>query len=704
MSMPSPGPPSPSEPEVQPASESRSDRPAEVPGIGATGRTRSPRPRRTGTRAPAGPHRLDAGQPDPSRRQGAAGQPGRRPGPGRLVRRLGPLASLAPLAGRRAPPLEPIDAPSPPAAKEIRIVAGLDLDRLPSGYRTQAEDAGADRPRVRDRSAALIRQTPGAAGRRRHARDVARRGDDRHRRRFPGAGHDPLDGARPGDRDGARRRDQPSGPDPRGPRRRRRLAGLRPFDGHQPPARRVRGAHPGAGAVLPGRRLSVDLCLLDPAMPAGVLAGPLESHVAISLLAPAQAIENQAERDPEAMAAVRQAITEGWVDVAGGTYAEAEDLPFPARVDPLAVPQGAARSIGPTSRSGTSRPTPGAGSACTRNCRRSPSGSGSGSRSTWASTPGGSRSAPSRSGSGRARTDSSLETLLRPPLAADRPAQGMMIPWRLAATMRNDHVATLPLVHWPSAGRRRGISTSAGARRIPRCSPAGSRSTTTSTSTDRPYETFRPDPDSVRLALPRPGRGPARPRADLAAGAAPSPAGPVRGRFRGPCAGIGRRLVRRWRGFRIRGNRRRGHARGRRDLDRDRPACRGSRGARRARAPLGRPPCQEGRRGPAWGARRGPRRLPRAQSAGRAPARRGGPARRRARPPAGGPAPRRPVHRRGSLRRGGRAGVRLRLGAGRGQPRACRRPRRAGSRPAAARSRTSRSSSRSTRPPAGSAA
>ena len=74
----------------------------------------------------------------------------------------------------------------------------------------------------------------------------------------------------------------------------------------------------------------VDLCLLDPAMPAGVLAGPLESHVAISFLAPAQAIENQAERRSRrhGRRCARRSPRAGSTSPAG-TYAEAEDLLLP---------------------------------------------------------------------------------------------------------------------------------------------------------------------------------------------------------------------------------------------------------------------------------------------------------------------------------------------------------------------------------------
>src|SRR5262249_44656716 len=44
---------------------------------------------------------------------------------------------------RELPRIEPVESPSPPGPREIRIIAGAAWDRLPSGYRTQAEDAGA---------------------------------------------------------------------------------------------------------------------------------------------------------------------------------------------------------------------------------------------------------------------------------------------------------------------------------------------------------------------------------------------------------------------------------------------------------------------------------------------------------------------------------------------------------------------------------
>src|SRR5262249_45950686 len=90
---------------------------------------------------------------------------------------------------------------------------------------------------------------------------------------------------------------------------------------------------------------------------------------------------------------------------------------------------------------------------------------------------------------------SSLESLLRPPLAADRSSQGWILPWRMAATMKDDHVAALPLVHWPQPVAPWYLDL----RRVATYSPVLGRWSTVNDFfqlTDRPYETFRPDPDS----------------------------------------------------------------------------------------------------------------------------------------------------------------------------------------------------------------
>ena len=88
--------------------------------------------------------------------------------------------------------IEPIETPSAPAPQEIRVVAAGTLDRLPSGYRTQVEDAGAILLESGTDRAGADRSDPGASGRGRHARDFRRSGHDRRRARLPGAGRDPL--------------------------------------------------------------------------------------------------------------------------------------------------------------------------------------------------------------------------------------------------------------------------------------------------------------------------------------------------------------------------------------------------------------------------------------------------------------------------------------------------------------------------------
>ena len=56
------------------------------------------------------------------------------------------------------PIIEPIETPSAPAPKEVRVIASGTLDRLPSGYRTQVEDAGAILLETGTDRAALIGQ------------------------------------------------------------------------------------------------------------------------------------------------------------------------------------------------------------------------------------------------------------------------------------------------------------------------------------------------------------------------------------------------------------------------------------------------------------------------------------------------------------------------------------------------------------------
>ncbi len=238
----------------------------------------------------------------------------------------------------------------------------------------------------------------------------------------------------------------------------------------------------------------VDLCLIDPVMSGGVLAGPLDTQVAISFVAPALAIENQASRDPDGMERLRRAIGEGWVDIAGGQYSEAENLVLPlesvlwqfrhggevyrAHLEERNVETFARRRFGLFTQLPQTAKRFGFRYALHLGFDGGRFPIRSEVKRLWESPDG-----------------TSLETLLRPPLAADRPSQGLMIAWRLAATMRNDHVATQPLVHWPVP-----VATWYGdLRRGATYSPVLGRWVTLNDYfhlTDRPYETFRPEPDS----------------------------------------------------------------------------------------------------------------------------------------------------------------------------------------------------------------
>jgi alpha-mannosidase len=237
----------------------------------------------------------------------------------------------------------------------------------------------------------------------------------------------------------------------------------------------------------------VDLCLLDPTIGSGALAGLLDTPVAISLVGPAQAIENLASRDPERMTALRQAIADGWADVAGGTYSEAEDPLLPlesilwqfrhgssvyrSQLDDRNVETYARRRFGLHAQLPQIAKRFGFRFALHVGFDAGRFPIPSETKRLWESPDG-----------------SSLESLMRPPIAADRPAQGLHLPWRLAATMKDDHVAVVPMVHWPSpvALWYRDV------RRVATYSPVLGRWSTLNDFfhlTDRPYETFRPEID-----------------------------------------------------------------------------------------------------------------------------------------------------------------------------------------------------------------
>jgi alpha-mannosidase len=392
------------------------------------------------------------------------------------------------------PRIEPVETASAPGPREIRVVAGDLANLLPSGYRTGAEDAGSlvieadtDRPalirRIQEHLGAVgTPETSDDDGMTAVANDFLALGTTKWllhdlasaMGHADAINHEALTREVLAGADAWQICDRPTAIN-------RLRAGFEVLT-------QARERFYPVDAYL------VDLCLLDPAMPSGVLAGPLECHVAVTLLAPAQAIENQAAQDPERIAVVCEAITEGWLDIAGGTYAEAEDLVYPvesilwqfrkggqvyrACLQERNVETYARRRFGLFTQLPQFAKRFGFRFALHMGFDAGRFPLRSEVKRLWESPDG-----------------SSLESLLRPPLAADRAVHGLFVPWKIASTMKNDHVATLALVHWPSPV----ASWYLDLRRSASYSPVLGRWVTLNDYfhlTDRPYESFRPDPDS----------------------------------------------------------------------------------------------------------------------------------------------------------------------------------------------------------------
>lgn len=389
------------------------------------------------------------------------------------------------------PRIEGLEEPSTPEAGEVRVLAPGMTDRMPSGWREQAEDAGAivivgELDRMQLVREVLERIDPGAsldvaAEGATVALDFLALGTARWwlRDLTVAMGHiDALDVESLA---------------------REVLAGARVWQAGDWPAatNRLRAAFElltqARERFYPVDAYIVDICLLDPSTPAGSLADPLAAHAPVSFLGPALAFERLADAAPEHIARIREAITEGWADVIGGAYAEADEPLLPLEsilwqfreggetyrrlfedrnVETLArrrfglyplLPQLAKRlgfrfalHMGFDAGRFPVRPE---------------------AKRLWESPDG-----------------TSLEALTRPPMAADRAAEGSRLPWRLARSLKDDHVATLPLLHWPSPVAPWYLDL----RRVAAFSPVLARWVTLSDYfhlTDRPYESFRPKLD-----------------------------------------------------------------------------------------------------------------------------------------------------------------------------------------------------------------
>ncbi|MEO6810823.1 MAG: glycosyl hydrolase family 38 [Isosphaeraceae bacterium] len=237
----------------------------------------------------------------------------------------------------------------------------------------------------------------------------------------------------------------------------------------------------------------VDLCLLDPNTPPEGFASLFEARAPFTLLAPAKAIEALAERAPDHVVALLKAIDEGWADVAGGAYTEVDEplLPWESifwqfrkgsavychHLEGRDVETLARRRFGLYPQLPQIAKRLGYRFALHLGFDAGKFPIPPEAKRLWESPDG-----------------SYLETLTRPPMAADRPSQGMMLPWRLAKSMKDDHVATLPLVHWPTPV----ASWFTDLRRVAAYSPVLARWVTLGdyfSMTDRPFEAYRPEVD-----------------------------------------------------------------------------------------------------------------------------------------------------------------------------------------------------------------
>lgn len=397
------------------------------------------------------------------------------------------------------PRIEAIDIPSSPGPDEIRVVAEGTIDRLPSGYLTQVEDAGATLIEAGTDRPALVRSIRGRMGLPDPPGVEAVEGDADADATKSALDFHALGTARWWLQDLTIAMGHADMLDAESLAR-EVLSGASAWASGDVPAanNRLRAAFElltqARERFYPVDAYLIDVCLIDPNMPAGVLADALAAHVPVTFLAPGRAIENQAARDPDRMAALRAAISEGWADVAGGSFDEADEplMPFESilwqfrrggdsyrkhlddrNVETVArrrfclypqLPQVAKRfgfrfavHLGFDAGRFPIRPE---------------------SKRLWEAPDG-----------------SHLEALTRPPLGADRALEGLHLPWRLAQSMKDDHVATVALVHWPSPVAPWYLDL----RRVAAFSPVLARWVTLNDYfhlTDRPFESFRPEPDA----------------------------------------------------------------------------------------------------------------------------------------------------------------------------------------------------------------
>lgn len=193
----------------------------------------------------------------------------------------------------------------------------------------------------------------------------------------------------------------------------------------------------------------VDLCLLNATTPVGSMTEALESRVPFSVMATAEAIEAYAAHDPEAVEALARAVDEGWADVIGGAYAESDEALMPVESILWQYRHGAEvyrRFLSDRTVETYARRRFGLYPMLPQVARRFAIRFGL----HLALDDGRFPQMPEAKRMWESPDGTALEVMARVPGPADRESEGPRLPWRLARSMKEDSLAILPLVHWPS--------------------------------------------------------------------------------------------------------------------------------------------------------------------------------------------------------------------------------------------------------------
>ena len=192
----------------------------------------------------------------------------------------------------------------------------------------------------------------------------------------------------------------------------------------------------------------LDFCLLDAATPPEGLVPLFDSAKPFTLVAPAAAIDRFADQRPDLAQRLRAAINEGWGDVIGGTWTEADEPFLPWSSLAWQFTRGSVgyrRHLDDRNVETLARRRFGLYPQLPQVARRF------GLRYAWlvALDAGRFPVVPESKRQWAAPDGTTLESITRPPIAADRAVEGGRLAWKMAKSMKDDQVATLPLARWP---------------------------------------------------------------------------------------------------------------------------------------------------------------------------------------------------------------------------------------------------------------